>query len=84
MKVLKKGKEVKGASVFYDGNGTPQYVQIEGVNYDPTAFEIVEGETKTVKKDGDKSKTKPKSKSKTTKTKSKAAPKSKKPESKEK
>lgn len=41
MKILKNGKEVKDATVFYQSNGSAAYVQIDGVNYDMKAFEIV-------------------------------------------
>lgn len=40
MKVYKDGKEVKNAKVLYYGNGTPYVVEIDGTNYDPSAFEF--------------------------------------------
>lgn len=51
MKILKDGKEVKNAKVIYDGNGNAVNVQQDGVMYDIKAFELVEGDTKVVKKD---------------------------------
>lgn len=46
MKIFKDNKEVKDATIIYDGGGNTSFVQIDGVNYDPSAFEIKEETTK--------------------------------------
>lgn len=48
MKVLRNGKEVKGAKIFYNNqSGAPLYVEDAGVNYDASAFTF-EGERDNV------------------------------------
>jgi hypothetical protein len=44
MKVYKDGKEVKGASVSYYATGTPSHVTVDGVDYDPSAYELKDEE----------------------------------------
>jgi len=39
MKVLREGKEVKGAKIFYNNqSGAPLYVEEDGVNYAAAAY----------------------------------------------
>lgn len=42
MKILRDGKEVKDAKVIYNAYGGIDVVQVEGVSYDPKAFEFEE------------------------------------------
>ncbi len=50
MKVLRDGKEIKGASVSYYEGGIANTVTVDGVNYDASAFELVDEETKKTTK----------------------------------
>lgn len=49
MKVFQDGKEVKNATVAYYAGGQPHVVNVDGVNYDPAAFELKDEETVTKK-----------------------------------
>lgn len=42
MTVFQNGKEVKDAKVSYFEGGQPAHVEIDGVTYDPSAFEFKE------------------------------------------
>ena len=42
MKITRNGKEVKNAVVNYYAGGTPASVVVDGVAYDPGAFELTD------------------------------------------
>jgi hypothetical protein len=53
MKVFQDGKEVKNAKVSYFAGGQPAHVEVEGVKFDPAAFEFRDDEPAKKTKDGD-------------------------------
>ena len=48
---MKDNKEIKDAKIYYNMGGQPELVQIEGVNYDIKAFELIETKDQVKTKD---------------------------------